>query len=186
MLSMNMLKKNSLYVGLVILTAIALYFIVRRYRSEGFESKVVTTDDDAYKNEIRQLSRENDVAKDMYPQQAVSQETVPQQQADYAQNMETSDALKNQFDDLQPEELLPADDEADAWANTNPKSTGSLEMKNFLEAGNWIGTDTQANTLRNANLSLRSDPPIERRPVSIWQQSTISNDPYRRDLQIGN
>ncbi len=186
MFSMNMLKKNSLYVGLVILSIIALYFIIRRFRSEGFETKVVTSEDDMYKNEIRALSRESDVAKDMYPLQAVSQEAVPQQQADVAQEMKTTDALVGEFDALQPSELLPADDAADQWSNTNPKGDGSLEMKNFMQAGSWIGTDTQANTLRNANVSLRSDPPIKREYTGPWQQSTISNDPYRRDLQIGN
>lgn len=40
-------------------------------------------------------------------------------------------------------------------------------------------------SLRNANLQLRSDPPIDRKPVSIFNQSTIAADTMRPNVQIG-
>ena len=55
----------------------------------------------------------------------------------------------------------------------------------MLESGHHIGVDTQANSLRNANLQLRSEPPNPQSPVSIWQNSTITADPYRKSMEIG-
>lgn len=40
-------------------------------------------------------------------------------------------------------------------------------------------------SLRNANLQLRSDPPIVRKPVSIFNQSTIVADTMRPPVEIG-
>ena len=177
MSGIEMLKKNYLYVLLaVVITGLAIYLATLFFGRENFES---------YKQEIQQLAREADIAKDKYPQQANSQESIPQQQADAAQNVQDSDKLVSEFDDLQPDELLPMDEEADEWAKVNPKGTGSLELKNMLEAGHHIGVDTQANSLRNANLQLRSEPPNPQNPVSIWQNSTITADPYRKSMEIG-
>ena len=176
MFSINMLKKNYLYVLLIVIASGVAIFLLNNFLSrENFES---------YKEEIQQLARESDIAKDKYPQQANSQDTVVEQQMDAAQNDADAGKLVAEFDDLQPEELLPHDQEASEWANVNPKGSGSLELKNFLEAGFHVGVDTQANSLRNANQQLRSEPPNPQKPVSIWQNSTISPDQYRRPMEI--
>ena len=176
MFSIDMLKKNYLYVLLIVVFTGVAGFLLQQFLSrENFES---------YKEEIRQLARESDIAKDKYPQQANSQDTVQEQQMDAAQNDADAGKLVSEFDDLQPEELLPHDTEASEWANVNPKGAGSLELKNFLEAGFHVGVDTQANSLRNANQQLRSEPPNPQKPVSIWSNSTISPDPYRKSMEI--
>jgi len=176
MSAIEMLRKNYLYVLLaVIATGVAIYLLNMFLSRENFES---------YKQEIQQLAREADIAKDKYPQQANSQDSIPEQQADAEQNVGDSQKLVSEFDDLQPEELLPSDDAADEWAKVNPEGTGSLELKNMLEAGHHIGVDTQANSLRNANLQLRSEPPNPQNPVSIWSNSTITADPYRKSMEI--
>ena len=175
MSGLEMLKKNYLYVLLaVIATGVAIYLLTMFFGRENFES---------YKQEIQQLARESDVAKDKYAQQAVSQTTPEEQQMDVTQNVADSAKLVTEFDDLQPDELLPNDEEADEWAKVNPKGTGSLELKNMLEAGHHIGVDTQANSLRNANLQLRSEPPNPQTPAGPWLQSTIAPDPYRKILE---
>ena len=177
MSGLEMLKKNYLYVLLaVIATGVALYLLSMFFKRENFES---------YKEEIQQLARESDIAKDKYAQQDVSQESIGQQQVDVEQNIEESAKLVTEFDDLQPEELLPSDLDADQWAQVNPKGTGSLELKNMLESGHHIGVDTQANSLRNANLQLRSEPANPQAPVSIWQNSTIAPDAFRKSMEIG-
>ena len=176
MFTINMLKKNYLYVLLIVVASGVAMFLLKNFLSrENFES---------YKEEIQQLARESDIAKDKYPQQANSQDSVVEQQMDAAQNDADAGKLVSEFDDLQPEELLPHDSEASEWANVNPKGAGSLELKNFLEAGFHVGVDTQANSLRNANQQLRSEPPNPQKPVSIWQNSTISPDQYRRPMEI--
>ena len=87
-------------------------------------------------------------------------------------------------DQLTPSELLPKDPNS-VWAQQNPMGTGSLKGKNFLSAGALIGVNTVGQTLRNANLQLRSEPPNPQVSVSIFNQSTIQSDVNRRPLEVG-
>ena len=86
-------------------------------------------------------------------------------------------------DQLTPSELLPKDPNS-VWAQQNPMGTGSLKGKNFLSAGALIGVNTVGQSMRNANLQLRSEPPNPQVPVSVFYNSTIEPDTNRRDLEI--
>ena len=55
----------------------------------------------------------------------------------------------------------------------------------MLTAGHHNGINTVGNSLRNANLQLRSDPPISQVNAGPWMQSTISPDVNRKQLEIG-
>ena len=85
-----------------------------------------------------------------------------------------------------PSELLPADHNSE-WSALNPNSMkkGDVLMPDLLQAGYHIGLDTIGQTLRNANLQLRSDPIIPVQPVGPWNQSTIEPDVGRVPLEIG-
>jgi hypothetical protein len=87
-------------------------------------------------------------------------------------------------DQLTPSELLPKDMNS-IWAEQNPMGPGSLKGKNFLSAGALIGVNTVGQSLRNANLQVRSEPPNPQVPVSIFNQSTIAPDISHRPLEIG-
>ena len=87
-------------------------------------------------------------------------------------------------DQLTPSELLPKDMNS-VWAEQNPMGPGSLKGKNFLSAGALIGVNTVGQSLRNANLQLRSEPPNPQVAVSIFNQSTIASDTSHRPLEIG-
>jgi hypothetical protein len=87
-------------------------------------------------------------------------------------------------DQLTPSELLPKDPNS-VWAQQNPMGTGSLKGKNFLSAGALIGVNTVGQSMRNANLQLRSEPPNPQAPVSIFNVPTIEPDINRRPLEIG-
>ena len=87
-------------------------------------------------------------------------------------------------DQLTPSELLPLDQNS-IWAQQNPMGPGSLKGKNFLSAGALIGVNTVGQSLRNANLQIRSEPPNPQIPVSIFLQSTIGPDISHRPLEIG-
>jgi hypothetical protein len=87
-------------------------------------------------------------------------------------------------DQLTPSELLPKDMNS-IWAEQNPMGPGSLKGKNFLSAGALIGVNTVGQSLRNANLQIRSEPPNPQVPISIFNQSTISPDISHRPLEIG-
>ena len=86
---------------------------------------------------------------------------------------------KNQ---LAPQELLPNDPNS-KWAQANPMGQGDISGKNFLSAGSLIGVNTVGQSLRNANLQLRSEPACPQMQVSPWMQSTIEPDLQRRPLE---
>ena len=84
-----------------------------------------------------------------------------------------------------PAELLPKDTNSQ-WAQLNPSGKGELANVNLLKAGYHIGIDTIGQTLRNANLQIRSEPPNPQMSVSIWNQSTIEPDFMRPPLELGS
>lgn len=88
---------------------------------------------------------------------------------------------------LKPEDLLPAQ-ESKAIQEFNiaqPIGEGILADVNLLDAGSHIGINTIGQSLRNANLQLRSEPPNPQVNVSPWLNTTIGPDLPRRPLEIG-
>ncbi len=86
-------------------------------------------------------------------------------------------------DQITPMELLPKDQNS-VWAQQNPMGNGSLKGKNFLSAGALIGVNTVGQSLRNANLQLRAEPPAPQVAVSVFNNSTIEPDLARRPLDL--
>jgi hypothetical protein len=85
---------------------------------------------------------------------------------------------------LTPDELKPQDNSS-LWAQVNPAGEGTLKGRSFLQAGHNIGINTVGQTMRNANLQLRSEPPNPQVSVSPWNQTTIEPDTARKPLEIG-
>jgi len=167
-------RQHALAIALIAVLGVCVYFVSRQLR-ENFES---------YQAETERLSREQDIAKDKYEAQDVSQKSVEQQQADIAEVVADSAKLVAESKEIKPEDLLPNDDAADQWASVNPIGVGSLELKNMVESAQHLGVDTQSNSLRNANQQLRSEPPNPIQTVSIWNNSTMGPDMFRRPLEI--
>ena len=84
-----------------------------------------------------------------------------------------------------PAELLPKDSNSQ-WAQLNPSGKGDLANVNLLKAGYHIGIDTVGQSLRNANLQIRSEPPNPQLNVGPWNNTTISPDFLRPPLEIGS
>lgn len=82
-----------------------------------------------------------------------------------------------------PKDLLPKDSEAKNWAAANPLADNEMKGQNFLDATFHNGVNTVGQSLRNANLSLRSEPANPTAKVSPWLQSTIDPDLNRRPLE---
>lgn len=89
-------------------------------------------------------------------------------------------------DRLTASDLLPNDAANSKWAQLNPASSGDVSDQNFLTAGYHIGINTVGQSLRNANLQLRSEPPNPQVPVSAFLNSTITAEPSMRTLEIGS
>ena len=85
-----------------------------------------------------------------------------------------------------PSELLPKNSSNNQWAQLNPSGKGELANINLLKAGYHIGIDTIGQTLRNANLQIRSEVPNPQLYVGPFNQSTIEPDFMRPPLEIGS
>lgn len=86
---------------------------------------------------------------------------------------------------VNPKDLLPRDSNSE-FSKLNPTGAGDLSNVSLLKAGHHIGVNTVGQSLRNANLQLRSDPPNPKMEVGPWNHSTITGDPYRRPLELGS
>jgi len=84
-----------------------------------------------------------------------------------------------------PSDLLPVNSPNSQWAELNPTGKGELSNINFLKAGYHIGIDTIGQTMRNANLQLRSEPANPQVNTGPWNQSTIAHDNMRPAFEIG-
>ena len=89
-------------------------------------------------------------------------------------------------DRLTSSDLLPQDSANSKWAQINPAGSGMLGDQNFLTAGYHVGINTIGQSLRNANLQLRSEPPNPQVAVSPWGISTIEPDVRAVSFEIGS
>ena len=101
-----------------------------------------------------------------------------------AASVATTSAGYTAQDVANPSELLPKDDNSQ-WASLNPSSQNAPNTPDLLQAGYHIGLDTVGQTLKNANMQLRSDPIISKGDVGPWNQSTVEPDLMRVPLEVG-
>tara|TARA_B100000902_G_scaffold380448_1_gene415882 strand:+ start:85 stop:819 length:735 start_codon:yes stop_codon:yes gene_type:complete len=90
---------------------------------------------------------------------------------------------------LSPQDLLPEGEGSqiqDFNEGLPDTGEGILKGVNFLDAGFHVGVNTVGQSLRNANLNLRAEPPNPRSQVSPWMNSTIDIDLARKPLADGD
>lgn len=121
----------------------------------------------------------------------------PQMSNNYAPQMDVNQQFTNSYehqqvkldcfpkDQLTAEDLLPREDGYNTWQEVNPQAQGALTDQNFLESGYHYGINTVGQSLKNANLQLRSDPVIPQVATGPWLQSTYEPDTNRRFFEIG-
>ena len=83
-----------------------------------------------------------------------------------------------------PAELLPKSSN-NQFSQLNPVGEGDLKNVNLLKAGHHIGINTVGQSLRNANLQVRSEPANPQMNVGPWMNTTIEPDTMRTPLEIG-
>lgn len=81
--------------------------------------------------------------------------------------------------------LLPTQDNNSAWSTFQPTAGGN-QMPDLLEPRQFIGLDTVGQTLKNANLQLRSEPVIPK--TNSWGINMSSYEPDRQQVafEIGS
>ena len=80
-----------------------------------------------------------------------------------------------------PSELLPHDSNSQ-WSELNPSGKGEMSNINLLQAGHHIGTVSQS--LRNANLQIRSEPANPQMSVGPWNNTTMEPDSHKHGLEM--
>jgi hypothetical protein len=112
--------------------------------------------------------------------------SLTSQEDNSARHLENDNIVSAGSKKASPSDLLP-NDKNSQWSTLNPNSAnkGDVLMPDLLQAGYHIGLDTIGQTLRNANLQLRSDPVIPKSLVGPWNQSTIEPDLGRVPLELG-
>ena len=86
---------------------------------------------------------------------------------------------------VDPKELLPSDTNSE-FSKLNPMGAGDLKNVSLLKAGHHVGINTVGQSLRNANLQLRSEPANPQMNVGPWNQTSITADNMRKHLEIGS
>lgn len=191
---------------LVLIGAIVLLYYCMSGKSSTVSEEYVNHDENEYETYANADTHDDDGLNNMSESVSIfeSQQNtnnvtkasedveISQNSNETAQTMGTNDGSTNASlpkdcfpkDQLTPAELLPGDANS-TWAQVNPAGQGSLGDQNFLNAGFHVGINTVGQTLRNANLQLRSEPPNPQVKVSPWLQTTIEPDTNRKPLEIG-
>ena len=180
---LSCLKSNKIILAVIVaIVAFGVwYFVIRK--SELFEEDY---EDQIEEEDFFDDEEEPEMYEETEPVDEIEgYEDVAEQKKVPATKDETLQKGLEARKQLKPEQLLPKDNEAGAWSKVNPKGKGSLAFKNFIDAGYHLGINTVGQSLRNANLQIRSEPSNPQVPVSIWQNSTISPDANRRDFEVG-
>lgn len=184
-----MQKQTSIRLFLILLAAFVLFIMISYYKSktsrpEQFESAPAPAQFQAAQAPaaFSTASAAAPAAAAVVPSEPLSNEQY--RPVEYATGPKT---IKNCFprDRLTTEDLLPKDAANSKWAQANPAGQGDVKDQNFLTAGFLVGVNTVGQTLRNANLQLRSEPPNPQYKVSPWNQTTMEPDINRRPLEVG-
>jgi hypothetical protein len=183
--------KNVLTLLAILLVVFVIYKLYQSYSKEHFDMEEETEEDVDVEEGFE--DQEMPMYEESMPAELMPEESMPmseqsmemmQAQNPVARDMQNAAAMNMGRDQLTANDLLPQD-KSSVWASVNPEGDGSLGNKNFLQAGFHIGINTVGQTLRNANLQLRSEPPNPQVQVSPWLQSTIEPDVSRRPMEIG-
>ena len=88
---------------------------------------------------------------------------------------------------LNPSDLLPSS-EATEWSHANPVGKGELDDQNFLSAGFHVGINTVGQSLRNANMQIRSEPLIPRKKLvlgcNLLLNQTLTANPWKSNNKL--
>ena len=155
---------------LVIFGAIVLVYAVYTYSDQKFVAPYERLESDVN-------ARQKAVLSVISP--------APVQQDGMAAAAAAAPSGASQLPVANPADLLPRDTN-NQWGSLNPSGSGDLQGQNLLSATFLTGIDTIGNTMKNANLQLRSEPPNPQLNVGPWNQSTFAPDLMRTPLELGS
>ncbi len=174
-------NKSLKMIGMIFVVAILAYIIFYFISNKSSNTRMIV---DGFANASAK-DEKKDEKKMMKKEETATTEESTEESPETAmmENFQNENPVQ-QSQQLSAAELLP-NDNSSQWAQVYPTGEGSLKDRNFLQAGYHIGINTVGQTLRNANLQLRSEPPAPQVKVSPWLQSTIEPDLGRKPFEIG-
>lgn len=172
-------NKDLIRIGLIVLAGCVLLYLINMYNSSKEQTESFENIEEFDTSEDKTKSEEPSPSEDLGQNELYSE-------VNHNDKLKDNQYPKDCFpkDQLTPEELLPGDVNS-KWAQVNPVGKGELGDQNFLNAGYHVGVNTVGQTLRNANLQIRSEPSNPQLKVSPWLQSTIEPDTNRKPMEIG-
>ena len=179
-------QRQILKIGITIILGLILIFLVNKYYlsnndTENFIDSDVVDEEDNLQQSISEEGNNYSVQPSENIGENLTFDKVEENNMNMG-NQQPNDCFPR--DKLTPEDLLPGDSNSQ-WAKVNPSGQGELKDQNFLDAGYHVGVNTVGQTLRNANLQIRSEPPNPQVKVSPWLQTTIEPDTNRQPTEIG-
>lgn len=160
---------NAKWIFVAIVVAIIIYSMMNYSKTKGMVLDNMTTAGSVQPSK----STGNEVFDSSKPASYDQPESVSGSTSEY-----------KSVDTAAPQDLLPVDKNSE-FAKLNPISSGKQDLPDLLQAGSLIGIDTIGQTLKNANLQLRSDPTIQKKNVGPWNNSTFEPDLARVPLELG-
>lgn len=173
-------KNFLLYTFLIVILILGVYYYynyINKKSKGGYEGNT-SSPNNAYSNNNNQNSSQ----KNKLPQ---ASQPLGQNEVYSSVNFNNNATPMTNCNNTQnPSDLLPKDTNSN-WASLNPQGNGDLQNINLLKSGYHLGIDTIGQTLKNANLQIRSEPPNPQVNTGPWNQSTITPDFMRPPLEIG-
>lgn len=197
-----MAKENYLRTFIIVVVIIGLGWLVYSLYNQNIQNNMLGSENmqENYESMDYSMKEKNMMNDNMKNNEMMGDEMMSEEGMENFQNSDPNNSMdylnadqnfeearkESSFpkEQLNADDLLPKDDST-LWAQVNPSGEGSLKDRNFLQSGYHIGINTVGQTLRNANMQLRSDPPNPQVKVSPWLQTTIEPDLGRKPLEIG-
>jgi hypothetical protein len=176
-------------IGTIVLSIIALYIFYMLYKyfaakGRSGSERMSQNGNNAYGGNKNKNNGSNNQARTVQPSDPQGQNEVFASVSGGQTSGQGIPSACNKPNIQNPSDLLPKDKNSQ-WAQLNPSGKGDLANINLLKAGYHIGIDTIGQTLRNANLQIRSEPPNPQVNVGPWNLSTIEPDFLRPPLELG-
>lgn len=175
----KLVSENGIVAFIVLIVALYAFNSFYKY----FSGKSVYSSSDGVDNMAKEYKNSPDGSPAVAPVATVGIQAAEEKPNDYA-NINEIQTMAPQSGVADSSALLPKDGN-NQWAQLSPAGSGELQGINLLQAGYHIGIDTIGQTLRNANLQIRSEPPNPQMNVGPWNQTTISPDLMRVPLELG-
>jgi len=182
-------KNLLIIIGIVIVSIFVLQYLNNKEGFEGIvEGEVINEQVDDASNVTGIV--ENTTAENVTVEENETKlNNIPLNKTSlpYPQQSNGYDVKTMENETLIADDLKPESDPNNIWNAVNPEVPGTLDDRNFVDAGFHIGVDTQGSSLKLPYTDIRSLPNIPKQNVGPWNQSSWDDPSVNRlPFEIGS